>query len=95
MLRVTTIVLLFLSAASSILMNCYLNGGIILPSNAVLYNNVTFENCQCYSSQQNLSGFQYNNSAQSCYTFAGYPSLSDIQVIIDSQICFIHQTAMV
>jgi len=78
----------------SIRMTCYYNASLILPSNNILYNNLTLQSCQCFMLQQNMSGFQYNSNGQSCFIF-GNQSLSNIRVTLDSQVCFINQTSTV
>jgi len=79
----------------SIRMTCYYNASLILPSNNILYNNLTLQSCQCFMVQQNMSGFQYNSNGQSCYIFGNNSSLSNIRVTLNSQVCFINQTSTV
>jgi hypothetical protein len=76
-------------------MSCYSNAGLILPSDAALHENVTFESCGCLSIHQNISDFQYNNDTNSCYIFPNNSSLSNIRVTINSQVCFIDRTLTV
>jgi hypothetical protein len=79
----------------SIRMTCYYNASLILPSNTILYNNLTLQSCQCFMVQQNMSGFQYNSNGESCYIFGNNSSLSNIRVTLNSQVCFINQTSTV
>jgi hypothetical protein len=93
--RTSLLLLISVSITISIHMNCYFNAGFILPSNAVFYDNVTFEFCQCLLSQENITGFMYDNSTESCYILDDNLTISDLRVMINSQVCFVNQTNMV
>ena len=92
---ITLLVFLAVSSTISIQLNCYLNANLLLPSNTILYNNVTIEYCQCLLSEEDTYGFLYNNSTNSCYTFGNDSSISNIRVSLSSQVCFVNRTIMV
>ncbi|UJR25771.1 hypothetical protein I4U23_007125 [Adineta vaga] len=78
----------------SIRLSCYANANLTLPSDAVLYDNITIKSCQCLSIQQSLVyGFQYDKSTNSCYIFDSNVSISDLHVKINSRVCFINQSS--
>jgi hypothetical protein len=89
------LLLLIIPTIISTYMNCYSNATIILPSGTILYNNLTFQSCQCLTIQENLEGFQYDNNEQSCYTFGNDSLRSNIRIKMNSQVCFINQTSTV
>jgi hypothetical protein len=79
----------------SLQMNCYSNASLILPPSTIQYNNLTLQSCKCLTIEQSISGFQYNNDEQSCYTFGNDSLLSDIRIKINCQVCFVNRTSTV
>lgn len=92
---ITLLIFLGVSSTISIQLNCYLNASLILPSNTILYNNVTIEYCQCLLREEDIYGFLYDNSTNSCYTFGNNSSISNIRISVNSQVCFVNRTIMV
>ncbi len=98
MLRLTIfliLVLLSIPTIISINMGCYFNARLILSSSVMLYNNLTLQSCQCLMIQPNISGFQYDNNDNSCYTFGNDSLRSNLRIKINSQVCFVNRTPTV
>ncbi|CAF1960930.1 unnamed protein product [Rotaria magnacalcarata] len=86
-------VLMTIPTVISISLNCYLNAAVTLPSNAVLQSNLTLESCQCFFIQQNTSYFQYDQNANSCYTFNNKLLKAILRIQLNSRVCFINNTS--